>query len=284
MTERKSRPPKSRSDLPPQDLHKERDVFIQTFFKKGAQLTEELLKENERLRRRMEGLEDENAALRAQVKSDNAIRELLHKIESLETEKTRLLSRFHEVEARSHEYQATFAEFEAELSNLASLYVASTQLHSTMSVRGVVRQIRELLAQLLGARAFAIYLVSDDGAELLPISHEGVRLDDVKPVAVGDGAIGGAFTSGTSSIEEADLTACGLDKPAACVPLRLEDRVIGVVAIFSTFEQKTRFVPVDYELFKLLAGHAAAAMVAARLFADGGGKIPGIDAFRNLGV
>jgi hypothetical protein len=56
------------------------------------------------------------------------------------------------------------------------------------------------------------------------------------------------------------------------------------VALFSTFEQKTRFLPVDYEFFKLLAAHAASAVVAARLFAEGGGKTPGIDAFLDLGM
>ena len=46
MTEFKGRPP-TPSDRPPDDLKKERDAFIQQFFRKGAQLTEELLKENE---------------------------------------------------------------------------------------------------------------------------------------------------------------------------------------------------------------------------------------------
>ena len=285
MTERNSRPHKSRSDRPPNDLHKERDAFIQTFLKKGVQLTEELLKENDRLRRRAGELENENAILHAQVKSDAAIRELIQKIQELENEKNRLISRFHEVEARSDQFATTFAEVEAELANLASLYVASNQMHSTLSLRGVIRQIKEMLAQLVGARAFALYFVSDDGSTLVPIAHEGVRTADLGPVRVGEGPIGRAFTSGTSDVaEDADVSACNIQSPAACVPLRVEERVIGVAALFSTFEQKTRFLPVDYEFFKLLAAHAASAIVAARLFAEGGGKTPGIDAFLDLGV
>jgi putative methionine-R-sulfoxide reductase with GAF domain len=285
MTERKSRPPKSSSDRPPGDLNKERDAFIQTFLKKGVQLTEELLKENERLRRRSGELEAENAMLRAQVKSDTAIRELIQKIQALETEKNLLMSRFHEVEARTDEYASTFAEVEAELANLASLYVASNQLHSTLSLRGVIRQLKEMLAQLVGARSFAIYFVADDGSHLVPIAHEGIRTEQLAAVQVGEGPIGRAFSSGTSEVaEEADVSACSVASPAACVPLRIEERLIGVVAVFSTYEQKTRFLPVDYEFFKLLAAHAASALVAARLFAQGGGKTPGIDSFLDLGV
>ena len=154
-----------------------------------------------------------------------------------------------------------------------------------MSLRGVIRQIKEMLAQLVGARAFAIYFVSDDGARLVPIAHEGIRTDELPTVRVGDGPIGHAFSTGTAMIaEEADVSACGVAQPAACVPLRIEDRLIGVMALFTTFAQKTKFLPVDYEFFKLLAAHAASAIVGARLFADGGGKTPGIDAFLDLGV
>ncbi|MFT3769539.1 MAG: hypothetical protein QM820_29225 [Minicystis sp.] len=63
------------SDCPPEDLKKERDAFIQQFFRKGAQFTEELLKENERLRERIADLEHENGKLRAHLASDEAIRD-----------------------------------------------------------------------------------------------------------------------------------------------------------------------------------------------------------------
>src|SRR5215813_7719116 len=97
MTERKriSTP----SDRPPEDLKKERDAFIQQFFRKGAQFTEELLKENERLRDRINDLEHDNSKLRAHLASDEAIRELLRKIEDLEREKQDLLSQSARAEA-----------------------------------------------------------------------------------------------------------------------------------------------------------------------------------------
>jgi len=286
MSDRPSRPPpKRRSDRPPSDLNKERDVFIQTFFKKGAQLTEELLKENDRLRKELRDIETENAALRAHVKSDEAIRDLLKKIESLEQEKLRLVSCFRDAQAQTDQYVSTFAEVESELANLASLYVASNQLHSTLNLRGVMRQIKEMLAQLVGARSFAIYFVSDDNTQLIPISVEGVRPDEIKATRVGEGPVGTAFSSAAAAIAEtSDLATRTVDNPAACVPLRVEDRVVGVIAIFSTFEQKSKFVPVDYEFFKLLAAHGASAIVAARLFAERNGKTPGIEAFLDLGV
>jgi GAF domain-containing protein len=55
--------------------------------------------------------------------------------------------------------------------------------------------------------------------------------------------------------------------PLACVPLRLGDRVIGVICVFGLLVQKDDFEPVDYELFHLLATQAATALYASGLHA-----------------
>ena len=57
-----------------------------------------------------------------------------------------------------------------------------------------------------------------------------------------------------------------------------------VIAIFSTLAQKKRFDTVDFELFKLLGQHAAAALVSASLFAHTDRKLPGLEAFLDLSV
>src|SRR5258708_38511638 len=192
MTDSKVRPA-TPSDRPPEDLKKERDAFIQQFFKKGAQFTEELLKENERLRDRINDLERENGRLRAHLASDEAIRELIRKIEELEREKQELLSRSARAEAVKDNFTQMYEEVEGELANFANLYVATAQLHSARSVRGVLRALKELLAQLLGAAAFAVYFVSDDGEELVAIASEGVEPAEGARVPANKGPIGRAF-------------------------------------------------------------------------------------------
>src|SRR3954469_10287560 len=109
MTEFKGRP-QTPSDRPPEDLKKERDAFIQQFFRKGAQFTEELLKENERLRDRMDALEIENRRLRAHLASDEAIRDLLRKIEELEREKLELVNRSVRAEQVKDGFSTMYAE------------------------------------------------------------------------------------------------------------------------------------------------------------------------------
>jgi GAF domain len=282
MTDNKVRPA-TPSDRPPEDLKKERDAFIQQFFRKGAQFTEELLKENERLRDRIADLDQENGRLRAHLASDEAIRDLLRKIEELEREKQELVNRSVRAEAVKDNFGSMVEEVEREVANFANLYVATAQLHSARSVRGVLRALKELLAQLLGAAAFAVYFVSDDGEELVSIASEGVNSADVARVSAKAGPIGQAFSTGELAVElSRDVSHVSIEDPVALIPLQIEGHVHGVIAVFGTLVQKTEFVGMDRELFKLLGAQAAPALLNARLFTDAGRRVPGIQAFVDL--
>jgi hypothetical protein len=280
-----SRADKGRPEEPAssEGLLEQRETFIQTFFKKGAELTEELLHEDQRLRKRLSEVEAENAALRAQVASEDAIRDLLAKIQHLEKEKRELLSRMSDAQASSSHYSSRFAEIEAENAQLASLYVASHQLHSTLELRSIVRQLKELLAQFLGARAFAVYLLDDDKKELVPICSEGVNTSALKRLQVETaGVIGRAVESGAAEWVEGDATRGTIDAPSATIPMLLNGKAVGAIAVFATYEQKREFIDVDFELFKLLGAHAASALVASRLFAEHGAKVGRVENFLDL--
>lgn len=262
-------------------LVEQRNAFVQTFFKKGAELTEELLREEARLRDRLVRLEAENAQLRAQVASDDAIRDLLARIDQLERDKRELLSRIGDSHGDIERYSRRFLEIEEENARLASLYVASFQLHSTHDLGGVVRHLRELLAQLVGAEAYALYVPDGEGM-LIPVMSEGVPPKDLPHVQPGQGPIGEAFAQLLSQWTDGDPRQGSLEAPAACVPLRAADRCAGVIVILRTYEQKSSFVDVDFELFKLLGVHGGAALAAARLFARHGLEIASVEAFRDL--
>jgi hypothetical protein len=267
------------SDRPLPELKKERDSFIHTFFTKGAQFTQELVNENTRLRGRLGELEQEAAKLRAQVASDDAIRELLKKIDALEREKGNLLSRFQQAEAASSRWVDQYTEVEGELANFANLYVASHQLHASLSFRTTVRQIKELLEQLVGSRIFAVYLATADDKTLVPIVCEGMGKPRRININPDDGGLGETFATGMTRVETGDLARGSLEHPLALVPMTHEHKVYGVFVVYATLEQKPRFLPVDFELFKLLGAHAAGALVCACLFANAGHKIPSFDPF-----
>jgi putative methionine-R-sulfoxide reductase with GAF domain len=271
------------SDAPPPDLRRERDALLHSI-SKGTRLTEEFLREHDRLREQLRRLEAENARLRAKVEADTAVRELLDKIQQLESEKRDLLGRFHAAEAQSTEVSQRVQEIEAEFANLANLFVASNQLHASLTPRGVMRRIKEVLAQLVGAEKYCVYFASTDRTELVPIAFEGVPGQELTPVPVDASPLGDVFRSGSAAVVETDPSRGTIAAPAAVVPLTVDDQSVGVIAIFSTLSQKTRFDTIDFELFKLLGQHAAAALIGASLFVQAERKVPGLEAFIDLSV
>lgn len=290
MTEKKEEAkPRASSDDASADLKEQRDTFVHTFFKKGAEFTEELVRENDRLRKHLGDVENENAALRTQLASDEAIRDLLRKIEQLEREKQLLFSRVTEVQAVSTRFSSRYEEMETEIANLANLYVASYQLHSTLKLRTVVQHLKELLQQLVGARAHSFYVADPSQKELVAVASDGIDLTKLPKITVGSktpetgmaGVIERVFLTGVPYIHAGTKTD---DVPAACVPMRIDDRVVGVIVVYSLLEQKADFVAVDFELFKMLGAHAATALMGALLFANADGKLPGLEPLHNLGV
>jgi hypothetical protein len=289
MTEKKGRGPR-RSDRPTQvvaaELKEKRDAFLQTFFKRGAELTDELVSENKRLREQISKLEVENAGLKTQLASDSAIRDLLRKIDELEREKARLLSTVHQQE----EITNRFAEIEAELESFANLYVASFQLHSSLGVRAVVRNVKELLEQLVGVRQVGIYFVDDTERRLLPIASGGIELSSLPSIGLEEGRRGAGapaldpvlavvertYLTGVPHIAEGETLA----SPQACIPLQFEDRAVGAIVVYSLLEQKKRFITVDRELFKLVGAHAGGALVAAHYWGLADGRLPRAQALR----
>ena len=70
--------------------------------------------------------------------------------------------------------------------------------------------------------------------------------------------------------------------PMVCIPLKIKEHVIGVLAIYKLLIQKKQFAAVDYELFTLLAGHAATAIFSSRLYSDSERKLSTIQGFIDL--
>lgn len=260
--------PQRASDVP-LDLARERETFVRSFLRKGVEYTELLLRENEDLREQLSILRSENARQRAQIASDDAIRDLLRKIEGLETERNALVERSAKLEESRRDVDARQMEIEQEVNDLANLFIATVQLHTSLSPRRVVRHLRDMCGQLVGAHSFAIYLV-DEGREFaVPIASEFLDETTLVPVRLGHGIIGDACLTGLQRIREISGGAAALgsiDDPLAVIPMLVEGQPVGAIAIVSLLGQKDGWASVDRELFQILGGQAGTALIAAHLY------------------
>jgi nitrate/nitrite-specific signal transduction histidine kinase len=240
-------------------------------FRRGRQFTEELLRENERLRLVVLGLEKEKIEL-----TDSFVKE----IEALRLENSQLASRleflssrFQQIEAENKDFALRYLEVEEQNDALANLYVASYRLHSTLDPAEVVQAINEVLINMIGTEEFALFVVDDQVGELVFAGGEGtVRSERIR---FGEGHEGLAAQTGKPFFADGD----GL---CACIPLKIKERVVGVIAIYRLLPHKKGLTALDHRLLELLAGHAATALVSSRLYAAADRKLKTIEGFITL--
>jgi transcriptional regulator with GAF, ATPase, and Fis domain len=262
-------------------VHNRGEEFLQVF-KKGAEFTQDLLRENERLRFRVLELEKPLAA-GSEASPAVEVRKLSERIANLETEKQEILNRIKQVEEENQDFAARYLEIEDENNNLANLYIASYQLHSTLDFKEVLQIITEIIINLIGAEEFAIMLLDEKSDEIQAVATEGVEREEIPHVRLGKGVIGNVAASGESYfVADVDDYQRDFVNPMVCIPLKIKEHVIGVLAIYKLLIQKKEFAPVDYELFTLLAGHAATAIFSSRLYSDSERKLSTIQGFIDL--
>lgn len=258
------------------------EEFLQ-IFKKGAEFTQDLLKENERLRFQILKLQEADQQKPEPPSDDAAVRKLQEKLAALEQEKSQILDRIKEVEEENLDFANRYVDIENENNMLANLYIASYQLHSTLDSTEVMQIILEIVINLIGAEQFGVLLLDEKTNALRAVGSEGIERDELPVIELGQGIIGQMAKTGENYfVDDLEHYEKDLTHPMVCIPLKIKEHVIGVIAIYSLLEQKSRFAEVDYELFTLLAGHAATAIFSSKLYSESERKLITIQGFIDL--
>ena len=263
-------------------LNRKVEEFLQVF-KKGEEFTQELLRENEKLRYRLAQLEEVSKF--SDREGSVRVRSLEERLKLLEEENKDLMGRYRQVEEENKDFASRYIEVEAENNNLANLYVASYQLHSTLDFNESLKIILEIVMNLIGAEEFSIMMLDEKTNELTVVAQEGMGPEAHDSIKTGEGIVGNVVKNGESFYREGDPTDLkGIDytHPLVCIPLKIKEHVIGAIVIYKLLIQKTQFSNMDYELFSMLAGHAATALFSSKLYSQSERKLSTIQSFLDL--
>ncbi len=178
------------------------------------------------------------------------------------------------------ELESRVLELEELNSSMMSMYVSSFQLHATLDLAEVIRVIEEILVNFIGARSYAILLLDDDGETFRVAAEQGLdgRLPQtgIRPRGVLAEVLGSLTAYVHTSARPAR------EGVLAAVPLALGKACVGAILVFGLFSQKERLLRNDMELFSLLGGHAASAIVSSRLYARADRKVKTLQAMLTL--
>jgi transcriptional regulator with GAF, ATPase, and Fis domain len=252
-------------------------------FRKGEEFTQELLKENEKLRYKVAQLESRTRS--PEREGGAQLGPLQEKIGILEEENRALIDKFRLVEEENKDFANRYVEVEAENNNLANLYVASYQLHSTLDFSESLKIILEIVMNLIGAEEFSIMMLDEKTNELSIVAQEGMGPQARPGIRLGAGVIGSTAQTGEAFYRKGDptdLVGVDYEHPLICIPLKIKEHVIGAIVIYKLLVQKPELTSVDYELFSMLAGHAATALFSSQLYSQSERKLTTIQSFLDL--
>ena len=265
---------------------RERGEAVLAIFQRGAEFTKQLLDENSRLRREFNDVKQRHSdAAQNDDEWEKLRQELTTKIEELENQNHTMLEQLRSIEGENMDFAERYVEVEEENNNLANLYVASYQLHSTLDSSEVIKAILEIVINLIGAEIFCVYVCDETTGVLTPVAAEGDELAEWPLLQVGEGFVGESVETGEVAIgnpAEQGRPPSQAGQPVVSIPLRVDERHVGAIVIYKLLQQKDGFTALDNELFTLLAGHAATAILASRLHAQSERKLTTIQGFIDL--
>jgi len=217
----------------------------------------ELLAQTQKLRALAASLEAENEQLTAEISRLQA------DLERQQSEGRVLRQQLGEIARANQESLDRYQAVSAQSASLAHLYVATYRLHGSVDRTEVLSGIQEIIGNLIGCEEMLIF-EPDRAGVLSPVWSFGVDPADFAAVRVGEGTIGQVAAS-----REMFLAAHPAARPgdlSACLPLCIEDELIGVLALFRLLPQKYEgLTTLDHELLNLLKTHGATALYCTQL-------------------
>lgn len=253
---------------------------LMEYFERGKVFTEELMKENERLRFKALQLEKEKMDIKARIDIDR-FNEVLEENRNLRTRLESIENKFGEVEKENMDFAQRYVDVQTQNDALLNLYVSSYQLHSTLDTEEVVKAIEEIILNLIGAQEYFIYMLDMRKGNPVIVAGEGpgghVRWKDME---VKSPVLARVLESGDTYFKEDPHDACPY---LACTPLKVKDDVVGAISITKLMDQKKDgFTAIDVELLSLLSDHAATALVSSDLYNRTERKLKTVEGFLKL--
>lgn len=232
--------------------------------------TEEVLEENERLRLMLEGYH--HTIRETEDKREVEVSRLMALLVQLEEENRKchetiatMKAQYSRVQTVNSDFAERFQFVERQHRSLLDLYVAVERLHSTLSFPVVLEIVCDIVVNFIGSDCFDVCLFNPDREDFIAICPMNTTTE-VGAIVEPHPPIDKALASGTTRVigSEASMS------QVACVPLKLNERLLGAIVIRGLPVTKSDIGENERELFELFGQHAAAAIFTSYLFSNSG--------------
>ena len=172
-----------------------------------------------------------------------------------------------------------FLELDRSVKQFTTLAEVGTLLNSTLDQNVVRKMAMEAITRLMHAEVGSLLLMDDENKELyfeVALGDKGERVKEIR-LKIGEGIAGWVAEHGKSLLlqdvrkdprfyKSADQKTEFVTRDMVCVPVKVKDKVIGVLQAINRAEGV--FTEEDVELFQLFSNQVAIALDNARLYEE----------------
>jgi len=171
-----------------------------------------------------------------------------------------------------------FQETQRRAQEMTALARIGREISATLDLQAVLEKMAGYAMDLLNSVTSAVYIPTEDFQRLNPIAVVGEEAEEIKadPLVIGEGIIGSVAQSKMGEVvndvyhDTRAITVSGtdpytLDEHLMAVPIMLQDRLRGVMAVWRV-GAGTDFTQTEFDFLSNIAQQAAIAIENARLF------------------
>jgi len=218
---------------------------------------DQLLQENHELRLLTTRLDSERLQLHAQIVL------LRRELEIFDRERQSLDRRVSEMSASMPEDDQRVRDLMRYSTLLNEVHRIVLHMHGTTDRVLIFDAIQMAAEKLAGSNELIVFETEPDQSVLKLVHANGIDATRLKSIQFGKGVIGRVASTGEPffegrskrnglSVDEQDL--------GVCVPLKIDDRVVGVIAIFASDPTIIGTDAMQDELYEILARHTSSAI------------------------
>ena len=239
--------------------------YVRRVQDESQKFSEDLLSENQRLRKVLEDLQFEMDNLREKA---SLAKQELSQLLAEQGESTE--ASWDTSDAENQHLLEEYESLRQQNANLVNLYASNFQLHGTLDRQEILAAIVEIIVNLVGSEELAIFDVNEEDSTLRLITSMGIDTARYQQIPIDSSAVAGVVKSGELFVSDqiGSGTEDGEGSTLVCIPLKVNDEVRWVISIFGLLEQKAGIEEIDRELFSLLATQAGMALYCAALHAE----------------
>jgi hypothetical protein len=180
-----------------------------------------------------------------------------------ETERLSLHRELAGREEEAHSLRDALGQARLRGAETASLYIAVHRLHSTLDRGQVLQALEEIVASLVGCEEMAIF--ERRGASvLMPVVTVGLPPGSAVPLREPTDVVEQVLCTGELWIGDGSRASLIGRAITACVPLKVDGEITGIIVLFRLLAHKPALEPADIELLEVLGVHAGTALYATR--------------------